>query len=187
MSTRVATEPFFTRREIFEYLLDHPDFATHVTRALKLARYRSGRRPKACSWTTAGAPPAGSRWSTPSRPPRLLCARRPTSTLVPTINGEAVATIEYDVTPAGEHRDLVTATVSGFVEARQRPAGVRDEDGGTGRPAQGRPRGPTSHADVRAREPRHRGQPGRRVRAVSQRPDVPLRELQEFGRLLNLR
>ena len=39
-STRVEHEPYVARPEVWEYLLDHPEFATHVTRALKLARYR---------------------------------------------------------------------------------------------------------------------------------------------------
>ena len=39
-STRVEHEPYVARPEVWEYLLDHPEFATHVTRALKLARFR---------------------------------------------------------------------------------------------------------------------------------------------------
>ena len=34
---------FVARREVFEYLLDHPEFATHVTRTLRVARYRIWR------------------------------------------------------------------------------------------------------------------------------------------------
>src|SRR5213078_3417621 len=40
VSTRVEGPTHFMRPEIFEYLLDHPEFATHITRALRLARYR---------------------------------------------------------------------------------------------------------------------------------------------------
>jgi hypothetical protein len=40
ISTRVEIEPFPLRLDVFDYLLNHPDFATQVTRALKLARYR---------------------------------------------------------------------------------------------------------------------------------------------------
>ena len=46
VSTRAEGEPFVTRRDLFEYLLDHPEMATHVTRALKLARYRIWRGPE---------------------------------------------------------------------------------------------------------------------------------------------
>jgi len=38
--TRVEIEPYPLRVDVFDYLLNHPDFATQVTRALKLARYR---------------------------------------------------------------------------------------------------------------------------------------------------
>ena len=40
ISTRVEIEPYPLRLDVFDYLLNHPDFATQVTRALKLARYR---------------------------------------------------------------------------------------------------------------------------------------------------
>jgi len=40
VSAQAAGEPFFARPEIFEFLLDHPEFATHITHALKLTQYR---------------------------------------------------------------------------------------------------------------------------------------------------
>src|SRR5207247_959700 len=43
VSTHVAADPFVARPEVFEYLLDHPEFATRVTRVLKAARYRIWR------------------------------------------------------------------------------------------------------------------------------------------------
>src|SRR5439155_1693460 len=46
VSARAAGEPFVARPEVFEFLLDHPEFATHVTRALRLARYRIWRGPE---------------------------------------------------------------------------------------------------------------------------------------------
>ena len=45
LAVKVDAEPFVARRDVFEFLLDHPEFATHVTRALKLARYRIWRTP----------------------------------------------------------------------------------------------------------------------------------------------
>src|SRR3989449_5057780 len=32
LATHAAGEPFVARREVFEYLLDHPEFAAHLTR-----------------------------------------------------------------------------------------------------------------------------------------------------------
>src|SRR5262245_56424978 len=36
-------DTFLVRSDMFEYLLDHPEFATHVMRALEIARYRIWR------------------------------------------------------------------------------------------------------------------------------------------------
>ena len=36
-------EAFVVRADVFEYLLDHPDFATNIIRALKIGRYRIWR------------------------------------------------------------------------------------------------------------------------------------------------
>ena len=49
-------ESFLVRDDVFEYLLDHPDFATHVIRALEIGRYRIWREPDGL-WLddTAGA------------------------------------------------------------------------------------------------------------------------------------
>jgi len=43
VSTRVEIDPYPLRLDVVDYLLDHPEFATQVTRALKLARYRIWR------------------------------------------------------------------------------------------------------------------------------------------------
>jgi len=40
ISTRMELPAFPARPEIFEYLLEHPEFASHVTRALRAARLR---------------------------------------------------------------------------------------------------------------------------------------------------
>src|SRR2546429_1702445 len=45
LATHAAGEPFVARREVFEYLLDHPEFAAHLTRTLRIARYRIWREP----------------------------------------------------------------------------------------------------------------------------------------------
>ena len=43
ISTRAELEAYPLRLDVFNYLLDHPDFATQVTRTLRLARYRIWR------------------------------------------------------------------------------------------------------------------------------------------------
>src|SRR5712691_1812619 len=105
VTTRVDTEPFVTRRAVFEYLLDHPEFATHVTRTLRLARYRIWQTPEGLflddGWGAAGHfsvahAAAGT---------RVIYARGSfRQTALPTVHGEAVAMIEYRVTPAAGGR-----------------------------------------------------------------------------------
>jgi hypothetical protein len=188
VTTRVETEPFVTRREIFEYLLDHPEFATHVTRALRLARYRIWRTPEGMflddGWGATGHfsiihAAAGQ---------RVMYARGAyRQTLLPTINGEAVATIEYEVTPTGDGRDVVRATVSGFMRLDSGLLALATKIAG---PVAQR------KADLEARRLMRtfarasraiENAPAALYERLQQRPDVPPRELEEFARLLNLR
>src|SRR5262249_58384022 len=41
VATRVGAVPSVARLPVFEYLLDHPEFATHIRRMPRLARYRT--------------------------------------------------------------------------------------------------------------------------------------------------
>ena len=104
LAVKVPGEPFVGRREVFEYLLDHPEFATHVTRALKFARYRIWRTPDA-DWgsTMAGGRSARSSCSTRPVGMRLMHARGVYQhKILPDIHGEAVVVIDYTVQPAPE-------------------------------------------------------------------------------------
>jgi len=188
IATRVDTEPFLTRREIFDYLLDHPDFATHVTRTLRLARYRIWRTPEGMflddGW---GATGTFSVIHTGARQ-RVMYARGAyRQTLLPAINGEAVVMIEYEATPAGDGRDRVRATVSGFVKLDSSVLSMATKLAG---PIAQR------KADLEARRLmrtfarasyRIDDNPRDVYEQLRQRPDVPARELEEFGRLLNRR
>ena len=188
VTTRVETEPFVTRREIFEYLLDHPELATHVTRALRLARYRIWRTPEGMflddGWGATGHfaiihAAAGQ---------RVMYARGAyRQAVLPTINGEAVTMIEYAATPTGDGRDLVRATVSGFVKLDSGLLAFATKLAG---PIAQR------KADLEARRLMRtfarasraiEDAPGALYERLQRRPDVPPRELEEFARLLNLR
>jgi hypothetical protein len=188
VATRVATEPFFTRRDIFDYLLDHPDFATHVTRALRLARYRIWRTPEGMflddGWGARGHfavihAAAGQ---------RVMYARGAYRQVpLPAINGEAVVMIEYEATAAGDGRDRVRATVSGFVKLDSTVVSMAIKIAG---PIAQR------KADLEARRLMRTfarasrlidENPGDVMERLRQRPDIPALELEEFGRLLNRR
>jgi hypothetical protein len=188
VSARVDTEPFLTRREIFDYLLDHPDFASHVTRTLRLGRYKIWKTPEGMylddGW---GATGHFTVIHTAARQ-RVMYARGAyRQAVLPAINGEAVVMIEYAATPAGDGRDRVRATVSGFVKldsatltmAMKVAAPIAQKK-----------------ADLEARRLMRTFARVSRVidenpmdvyERLRQRPDVPARELEEFGRLLRSR
>lgn len=186
LTTRVAAEPFVTRREIFEYLLDHPDFATHVTRALRLARYKIWSTPEGMLLEDGWGVRGHFRVVYAANGTRVFHAKGEyRKALLPTIQGEAVTTIEYVMTPAAGGRTLVTPVVSGFVRIDHRLAvlALKTVSGVAQR-----------KADLEAKRlMRVFANVSRAIEedsaavwaAVSQRPDVPRRELQEFGRLLN--
>lgn len=117
LSARAEFGPFVGRREIFEFLLDHPDFATHVTRALRVARYQI-RRTADGLFIDDGAGAFG----------RLSLVYATSGTRVmyargeyqhrrwPSIAGQAVVTLEYSFRPAGDGRDLVSTVITGHVK-----------------------------------------------------------------------
>src|SRR5262249_20370639 len=103
--------------EVFEYLLDHPDFATHVTRALRLARYRIWRTPDGLflddGWGAKG------RFEVVHAAPglRVMYARgKYDQRWLPAITGEAVVVIEYGSRPDQNGMSHVATTISGFVK-----------------------------------------------------------------------
>lgn len=188
VATRVEAEPFVARPEIFEYLLDHPEFATHVTQALRLARYRV--------WPTAqglflddGWGARGHFWLVHAgRGMRVMVARGEfQQMLLPSIGGEAVTMIEYGFTDQGRGRSVVRTTVSGFVRLDSRIAALVLKIGSAA--AQRK-------ADLEARRLMKvfaraslfiDENPSAVLRQLAQRPQTPRRELEEFGRLLDAR
>lgn len=186
-STRVELEPYVARPEIWEYLLDHPEFATHVTRALKLARYRI--------WHDASGLWLDDGWGVKGqftvlhaeRGRRLMYARGHfEEKLLPEIRGQAVATLEYAFRPDGEGRTVVATAASGYVQVDNR---VLNTLGKVAAPL------------VQARADKEAGlllrtfarvtraieeNPARVYQLVSERLDVPRHELEEFRQLLRL-
>jgi hypothetical protein len=117
VSTRIEAEPFPARPEVFQFLLDHPEFASRLTRVLKVARYRIWREADGLhlddGWGAIG------RFDIVHAAPRLriMYARGVyRQTLLPDIHGEAVVSIEYTVRPAADGKSLIAAVVSGFVK-----------------------------------------------------------------------
>lgn len=188
VSTQVEAEPFIAKRKVFEYLLDHPEFASHVARALRLARYKITRTPEGLHLDD-GWGATGHFWVVYAADgTRVMRARGEyRKTLLPTIYGEAITVIEYETTPALDGRSLFRTTVTGFVRLDSRLLAVLTKLAS----AAAQPK-----ADLEAR--RLMKVFARTSRAIDsdptgvlaqlrQRPDVPPRELEEFSRLLSAR
>jgi len=185
VATRVAGEPFVARRQVFEYLLDHPDFASHVARALRLGRYRITRTPAGLHLDD-GWGATGHFWVVYAADgTRVMHARgQYRKAPLPPIRGEAVTVIEYATQPAAEGRSLVHTTVAGFVALDNRLlAGVlRLASAATQRKAD---REAQRLVKVFARASRAiEADPGAVLARLRADPDVPRRELEEFTRLL---
>lgn len=188
VSARADGEPFVTRRDVFEYLLDHPEFASHVTRALRLARYRIWHEADGL-WLDDGWGASG-QFSLvyAAHGTRVMYARgQYRQWYLPTIRGQAVVVIEYAAQPAGGDRSLITTTVTGFVRLDSR---VLEWAGRLASVAATAKAEKEARLLVRVFARASRaidGDPAGVVELVRQRPDVPRRELEEFGRLLQLR
>jgi hypothetical protein len=117
VAARAHGEPFLGRREVFEFLLDNLEFASHVTRALRLGRYRA--------WQTAEGLVLDDGWGSllnlsvveATNGARVLYARgHYRQSVLPNIHGQAVLKIEWDTRPADGGRDMVTAAVTTYVK-----------------------------------------------------------------------
>lgn len=189
MSAQAAGEPFLARPDVFEFLLDHPEFATHVTRALKMARYRIWRGSDGGLWLDDGWGVVGqfSIVHAASGTRVVYAHGQYQSGLLPSIRGQAVVVIEYRLSPAADHRSLISPAVTGFVRLDNKIIALA-----------GMLAGPIATAKA---EKEARGfarlfsrvsraieeNPARVHEAVRQRPDVPPADLEEFRRLLDLR
>lgn len=121
LSTRLEAEAFAARLDVFEYLLDHPEFATHVTRALKLARYKIWRERDGLhiddGWGTRG------RFEVvhAAKGVRVLYARGEfEQRILPNIAGEAVIVLEYAHRPGPDGERRIVPTYTGFVKLDSR-------------------------------------------------------------------
>jgi len=121
VETRAEGEPFLTRRDVFEYLLNHPTFATHLTQALRFSRLRIWPTPEGLfldeGWGTTG-------WFWvvyAADGTRVIYARGQNRVpVLPAIHGEAVVVIDYRFTPGPGGRDLVKTAVTAFVKLNSR-------------------------------------------------------------------
>jgi hypothetical protein len=187
LAVKVDAEPFVARRDVFEFLLDRPDFATHVTRALKLARYRIWRTPTGLGiddgWGTVGT----FELVHASEGLRLMHARGVYHhKILPDINGEAVVVIDYGSQPAPQGRSRINAAVSGFVKLDSRILAAASKLATSVATAKGEKEARRLVKLFAKTTAAIEADPSGVFEKVRQHPDVPVAELEEFRRLLNL-
>lgn len=117
ISTRVEAPPFPARRDLFEYLLDHPEFATHVTRTLRLARYRIWRTPEGLFLDDGWGAKGHLEVVHAASGIRVMRVRGIfEQRILPDITGEAVVIVEYSARQDGQGRNQIATAVSGYVK-----------------------------------------------------------------------
>jgi hypothetical protein len=185
-STQVSFEAYAVRPEIFEYLLDHPEFASHVTRALRAARYRIWRAGEAL-WLDDGWGVRGTFAVVYSEPGlRLMHAQGAYQSALPDIKGRAVVALAYRFEPAASGRQQVLTTLTSFVQI---DSAVVRTIGKMGGPLVQKKadREARQLLKVFARVSRAiEDNPADVYARLRERPDVPAAELEEFRKLLRL-
>jgi hypothetical protein len=188
VETRAEGEPLLARRGLFEYLLDHPAFATHVTQALRFSRLRIWPTPEGLfldeGWGTTG-------WFSivyAEEGTRVIYARGQTRVpVLPSIHGEAVVVINYRYIPAPGGREFVKPAVTASVKLDSRLLAAMLTLGSVlaQRKADSEARGTLRlFAKVsRAIE----DDPAGVYAKVRERPGVPQAELEEFRARLGIR
>lgn len=187
IAIRWEAEPFPARRDVFEYLLDHPEFATHVTRALKVARYRI--------WRESDGLHIDDGWGTRGRfevvhaasGVRVMYARGEyEQRFLPNIAGEAVVVIEFTSRADEGGRAEITPAVSGFVRLDNPLLAAAGRFASSIVTAKAEKEAQRL-VKVFARTSRAiEENPGRVCDLLRHRPDVPKQDLEEFRRLLNV-
>jgi hypothetical protein len=187
ISTRVEGEPFAARLEVFEFLLDHPEFTTHVTRTLKLARYRIWRVPGGLflddGWGATGT------FEIVHAAPglRVMYARGEyKQSMLPNIHGQAVVLVDYASTHGADGKNAIQTAITGFVKLDSRIMALAGQLASSVATAKAEKEGQRL-VKVFARTTRAiEENPAAVYEQLRVQPVVPARELESFRRLLNL-
>lgn len=189
VSARATGEPFLARPDVFEFMLDHPEFATHVTRALKLARYRIWRGPDGGLWLDDGWGVVGQFSVVYSiKGMRVAYAHGEyQSGLLPSIRGQAVVMIEYGLSPTADHRSLISPVVTGFVRLDSKVIALAGMLAGSVAAAKAEKEAKRFVKLVARVSRAIEDDPAHVHESVRQRPGVQAGDLEAFRRLLDLR
>src|SRR4029077_13907204 len=116
VSARSRGDVFRIRRDLFEYLLDHPELASHIMQALKVNRFRIWREPDGL-WLDDRAGALVQFQIAHSAPGSrvFFMQGRYQPAVLPAIYGRVVAVLEYTVEPAHAGKSLITPAMASFV------------------------------------------------------------------------
>lgn len=185
LTTRYEGNSFPARRDVFEYLIEHPEFATHVTRALKVARYRIWHTPGGLmlddGWGAVGAIEVV--YGAPGV--RVIYAKGEyQQSILSNIRGQAVVTIDWKLLRASDGKQMITPTVGAYVKLDSRMFAVASMLASSIATAKAEKE---AFRLVRVFEKTTRAlndNPAAVLETLRGRPETPPRELEEFERLL---
>jgi hypothetical protein len=185
LTARYQGKTFVARRDVFEYLIEHPEFATHVTRALKVARYRIWHTPGGLmlddGWGAVGAIELV--YGAPGV--RVMYAKGEyQQNILPNIRGQAVVMIDWKTLPAADGKDLIAPTVGAYVKLDSRMFSVASMLASSVASAKAEKE---AFRLVRVFEKTTRAlndNPTAVLETLHRRPETPQRELEAFERLL---
>jgi hypothetical protein len=184
---RVTGEAFLARPSLFEYLLDHPELATHLIRALRVNFYRVWREPDGL-WVDDGGGAVGRFWVVhAANGSRVVYLRgRYQQGVLPTIHGQAVAVLDYVEQPTTDGKRLITPTLTGFVKIDNALVEMLSRLLSSVATAKAEQLARRLVEDFAKTARAINEDPVRVHDALRRRPDVPQRELEEFRRLLGI-
>ncbi len=188
VSAHAELAPFTGRSGVFEFLVDHPEFAASVARTLRMARYRI--------WSTPEGLALDDGWGVTGRfelvyagtGKRVMHAwGQYRHALLPDIHGQAVVVLDYRVERIAGGSDRLTTAVTGFVKidsgflqwATRLASSVATDKANLEAWRLLRVFARVSHAIEEAPESVYA--------KLRERPDVPREDLAAFARVLNLR
>ena len=188
VSASASAEPFLARHDVLEFLLDHPEFATHLTRTLRLGRYRVWRAPDGGLWFDDGWGLVG-RFTIEYAAPgtRVVYARgHYKAGFFPTIQGQAVLVLEYRVSPGEAGHGLISPALTGFVKLDSNILALAGRLAGAVATAKAEKEARRLVKTCVGLSRAIDENPAQVLEQLRQRPDVPRGDLEEFRRLLRL-
>lgn len=187
LATHLEGDPFPARPDVFEYLLDHPELATRITQALRIARYKIWRTPDGLAlddgWGTVGTFEIV--YAAPGT--RLMYARGVyQQRLLPDIHGRAVVQLDYASTTLPDGHAGIATSLTGYVKLDSRLLGWASRLASAVARAKAEKEAQRL-VRVFARTSRAiDDNPATILETLRQRPDVSPDDLEEFRHLLNM-